>query len=83
MDVSIQLGTILARVLLSARELDMQPEAFQATVQLRIAASDLATVIRELPPSNDGFRLDRAHATVGRPSILTETFSCFSTSFVV
>jgi hypothetical protein len=69
MGVSIQLGTVLARALLSARELDMQPEAFQATVQLRIAASDLATVIRELAPSNDGVRLERDDSTVApRPS---------------
>jgi len=65
MDVNVQLGTILARVLLSARELDMRPEAFQATVQLRIAASDLATVIRELSQSSDAARLDRDHPTGG------------------
>jgi hypothetical protein len=48
MDVQIQLERILRRVQLSAVELELQPEAFQATEELRIASGDLASVIEEL-----------------------------------
>ena len=48
MDVRLQLERILRRVQLSAVELQMQPEAFQATEKLRIASGELASVIEEL-----------------------------------
>lgn len=48
MDVRIQLERIQRRVQLSAFELELQPEAFQATEELRIASSELASVIEDL-----------------------------------
>jgi hypothetical protein len=48
MDVRIQLERILRRVQFSAVELELQPEAFQATEELRIASGELASVIEEL-----------------------------------
>lgn len=48
MDLRRRLGIVLDRVQLSQRELELQPEAFQATEQLRLAAGDLATVLREI-----------------------------------
>jgi hypothetical protein len=52
MDVRIQLERILRRVQLSAVELELQPEAFQATEELRIASGELASVIEELENLN-------------------------------
>jgi hypothetical protein len=51
MDVRFRLERILRRVQLSAVELELQPEAFQATEELRIASGDLASVIEELESS--------------------------------
>jgi hypothetical protein len=48
MDVRLQLERILGRVQLSAVELELQPEAFQATEELRIASGELASLIEEL-----------------------------------
>lgn len=45
MDLSRRLRIVLDRVKLSQRELELQPEAFQATEQLRLAAGDLAVAI--------------------------------------
>lgn len=56
MELRIRLEKILARVNVSARELELQPEAFQATQELRLAAGELSTVIQELAGTavNDG-----------------------------
>lgn len=48
MELRIRLEKILARVNVSARELELQPEAFQATQELRLAAGELSMVIQEL-----------------------------------
>ena len=48
MDLRRRLRVVLDRVQLSQRELELQPEAFQATEQLRLAAGDLAAVLREI-----------------------------------
>jgi hypothetical protein len=48
MDLRIQLERIRRRVQLSAVELELQPEAFQATEELRIASGELASVIEDL-----------------------------------
>lgn len=48
MDIRKKLRLVLGRLLLSARELELQPEAFQATVEIRLAAGDLAEAIRRL-----------------------------------
>lgn len=61
-NVRIQLERVLHRVQLSAVELELQPEAFQATEELRLASGELASVIEKLECSNkeslvlDGFR---------------------------
>ena len=47
MDVRIELERILRRVRLSAVELELQPEAFQATEELRLASGELASVIEQ------------------------------------
>lgn len=52
MDVWLQLERVLRRVQLSAVELELQPEAFQATEELRLASGELASVIEELESSN-------------------------------
>jgi len=44
-NLQIQLEKILWRVQLSARELELQPEAFRATQELRLASGELASVI--------------------------------------
>ena len=47
-NVQIQLERILWRVQLSARELELQPEAFRATQELRLASGELASVIDQI-----------------------------------
>lgn len=47
-NVQIQLERILWRVQLSARELELQPEAFRATQELRLASGELASVIEQI-----------------------------------
>jgi hypothetical protein len=47
-DVRLQLERIRRRVQLSAFELELQPEAFQATEELRIASGELTSVIEDL-----------------------------------
>jgi hypothetical protein len=47
-NVQIQLEGILWRVQLSARELELQPEAFRATQELRLASAELASVIDQI-----------------------------------
>jgi len=51
-DVRLQLERVLHRVQLSAVELELQPEVFQATEELRLASGELASVIEELESSN-------------------------------
>jgi hypothetical protein len=51
-DVRLELERVLYRVQLSAVELQLQPEAFQATQELRIASGELASLIKRLEPSN-------------------------------
>jgi hypothetical protein len=53
MDVQVQLERILRRVQLSAAELELQPEAFQATQELRIASGELASVLETLEELTD------------------------------
>lgn len=48
MDLQIKLEKILWRVQLSARELELQPEAFRATQELRLASGELASVIDQI-----------------------------------
>jgi hypothetical protein len=48
MDLRLRLRVILHRVQLSARELELQPETFQATGELRLAAGDLVGILRDL-----------------------------------
>jgi hypothetical protein len=52
MDVLLQLERVLRRVQSSAVELELQPEAFQATEELRLASGELASVIQNLESSN-------------------------------
>ena len=66
MDLRIQLERIRRRVQLSAVELELQPEAFQATEELRIASGELASVIAE----------------IGNRAEASERESCASLSFV-
>ena len=47
-DVRLELERVLYRVQLSAVELQLQPELFQATEELRIASGELASVIEEI-----------------------------------
>jgi hypothetical protein len=47
-NVQIQLERILWRVQLSERELELQPEAFRATQELRLASGELASVIDQI-----------------------------------
>jgi len=54
MEVRLQLERILRRVQLPAVELQLQPEAFQATEELRIASGELALVIEELEDLDAG-----------------------------
>jgi hypothetical protein len=51
MDIRIQLERIRRRVHLSAVEMELQPEAFQATEELRIASGELASIIEDLESS--------------------------------
>lgn len=48
MDLRLRLRVVLDRVQLSARELELQPEVFQATGALRQAAGDLAAILEDL-----------------------------------
>jgi len=48
MDLRLRLRVILDRVSISALELALQPEAFQATEELRLAAGDLAEILDDL-----------------------------------
>jgi hypothetical protein len=48
MSVQVQLERILWRVQLSARELELRPEAFRATQELRLASGELASVIDQI-----------------------------------
>jgi hypothetical protein len=70
MDLRLKLVTILDRVKLSAKELDLQPEAFQATGELKLAASDLAAVIAAIdtadPPARANSRA-RPGLAIARP----------------
>jgi hypothetical protein len=52
MDVQIQLERIRRRVQLCAVELQLQPETFQATQELRIASGELTSVIEEIVHSS-------------------------------
>jgi hypothetical protein len=52
MDVRLRIERILRRVQLSAVELELQPEAFQATEELRLASGELASLLEELDSSN-------------------------------
>jgi len=47
-NLQIQLKRILWRVQLSTRELELQPEAFRATQELRLASGELASVIDQI-----------------------------------
>jgi hypothetical protein len=47
-NVRIQLERILWRVKLSARELELQPDVFRATQELRLASGELASVIDQI-----------------------------------
>ena len=47
-NLQIQLERILWRVQLSARELELQPEAFRATQELRLASGELSSVIDQI-----------------------------------
>ena len=47
MDVRVQLQRVLRRVQMSAVELELQPECFQATEELRIASAELASILDE------------------------------------
>jgi hypothetical protein len=58
-NVQIQLERILWRVQLSARELELQPEAFRATQELRLASGELASVIDQVENRS------AAHSTLG------------------
>jgi hypothetical protein len=51
MDLRRRLRIILDRVQLSQRELELQPEAFQATEELRQVASEIASILEELEAS--------------------------------
>jgi len=53
MDVRPQLERVLYRVQLSAVGLELQPEAFQATEELRIASGEFASVLDELAQVSD------------------------------
>jgi hypothetical protein len=55
MDVRVQLQRVLRRVQMSAVELELQPECFQATEELRIASGELASILEEE-------QLDTVHA---------------------
>lgn len=48
MELRDRLRIVLRRLELSARELELQPEAFQATAEIQLAAGDLAAVIQDL-----------------------------------
>ncbi len=54
MDLRRRLQVIHDRVSLAARELELQPEVFQATEELRQAAGDLAVVIQDLDTGKAG-----------------------------
>jgi hypothetical protein len=51
-DVRLELERVLYRVQLSAVELQLQPEVFQATQELRIASGELASPIKHLELPN-------------------------------
>jgi hypothetical protein len=65
MDLRRRLQTIHDRVQLSARELELQPETFQATEELKQAAGDLAAVLAELADPNES-QTDRGGVEVSR-----------------
>ncbi len=61
MDLRLRLRVVLDRVQLSARELEIQPEMFQGTAELRLAAGDLAAILEAL---------DRQATHAGLPAIV-------------
>jgi hypothetical protein len=64
-NAQIKLERILWRVQLSARELELQPEAFRATQELRLASGELASVIEQVENRGECFPSIRRNFLAG------------------
>lgn len=71
-DVRLQLERIRRRVQLSAVELELQPEAFQATEELRIASGELASVIEEIASRSEARTWARERSPVFSPDMASQ-----------
>ena len=81
MELKLKLLSILRRVELSAKELDLQPECFQATIQLKIVCGDLAEAIAGLDGElEDLHDLAARSATNHDPPRPRRRISCLASS---
>lgn len=65
MDVRLKLESILRRLELSRRELELQPEYFQATAELEHATGEISEILEMLGPSFSG----QANMTAATPTL--------------